>query len=496
MPYSLLKSNSDPVPFTVDDGALNHNSALYLAGANFVGYGQYLNQNFIYLLENFANSTPPSQSAGQTTFVGQLWFDTTTQLLKVNTSTGYKALPAIYINDNSPAANTLRVGDLWFETDNKQFKIWSGTEWLLVGPLYSTSMGRTGAIPEQIVDLNSPTLSYTVTKFYVGGAVVAIMSNQSSAFVPQTNIPGFTVIQPGLNLSSLNGVKFVGTATNADTVGNYPPASFYFVNQDVVTLGNVQGKTSVNAGVSSNISMSVSGTNGNLTARTGHVLNLGVGAIRAATIDETGNVLLSRDPATNLEAATKQYVDTNLLAVESRLLGAGNISTLTGWITANIATANSNVSAVSANAASALNQAIYAANNFTATLAPKANAWISFANISNSSFGSNVTAITQAADNNTTRVATTAYADLAVGVLRAQTIANVNAVSSALGTANTTMYGLALSVGPGLSLSNKSKLVDGLTITILNTSNGYGTRTISSAAPTGGNDGDIWYQVL
>lgn len=33
------------------------------------------------------------------------------------------------------------------------------------------------------------------------------------------------------------------------------------------------------------------------------------------------------------------------------------------------------------------------------------------------------------------------------------------------------------------------------TISIASTSNGYGTRTISTSTPSGGNDGDIWYQV-
>jgi hypothetical protein len=36
--------------------------------------------------------------------------------------------------------------------------------------------------------------------------------------------------------------------------------------------------------------------------------------------------------------------------------------------------------------------------------------------------------------------------------------------------------------------------INSLAVTSLG-SNGFGTRTISNAAPSGGNDGDIWYQV-
>jgi hypothetical protein len=36
--------------------------------------------------------------------------------------------------------------------------------------------------------------------------------------------------------------------------------------------------------------------------------------------------------------------------------------------------------------------------------------------------------------------------------------------------------------------------INGLTTASIGT-NSYGTRTVSSSAPSGGSDGDIWYQV-
>jgi hypothetical protein len=43
---------------------------------------------------------------------------------------------------------------------------------------------------------------------------------------------------------------------------------------------------------------------------------------------------------------------------------------------------------------------------------------------------------------------------------------------------------------------NVSSATGNVTFSIAGASNGYGVRTVSNASPTGGNDGDIWYQVV
>jgi len=58
--------------------------------------------------------------------------------------------------------------------------------------------------------------------------------------------------------------------------------------------------------------------------------------------------------------------------------------------------------------------------------------------------------------------------------------ANASIVNSAIGTANAI---------------NVSSATGNVTFSIAGASNGFGVRTVSNAAPTGGADGDIWYQV-
>lgn len=78
MPYAINKSNGDLL-VTVEDGTADLTStSLALVGRNYAGYGEYLNENMVHMLENFAKSTQPSSP-----LIGQLWYDTTTKLLKV-----------------------------------------------------------------------------------------------------------------------------------------------------------------------------------------------------------------------------------------------------------------------------------------------------------------------------------------------------------------------------------------------------------------------------
>jgi hypothetical protein len=55
--------------------------------------------------------------------------------------------------------------------------------------------------------------------------------------------------------------------------------------------------------------------------------------------------------------------------------------------------------------------------------------------------------------------------------------------------------GITTQVIAGAGLSGGGALSTNITLTIASTSNGYGNRTISTELPSGGSDGDIWYQV-
>lgn len=78
MAYTIVKSDGT-VLTTIADGTINTTStSLGLPGRNYAGYGQTIDTNFVHQIENFADSTPPSNPLR-----GQLWFNTNNSTLYV-----------------------------------------------------------------------------------------------------------------------------------------------------------------------------------------------------------------------------------------------------------------------------------------------------------------------------------------------------------------------------------------------------------------------------
>lgn len=87
MAYTINKT-SGTVLANVADGTIDSSTAdLTLIGKNYSGYGDALNENFVKLLENFSNTTAPSSP-----LAGQLWWDSTNNLLKVYTGSTFKTV--------------------------------------------------------------------------------------------------------------------------------------------------------------------------------------------------------------------------------------------------------------------------------------------------------------------------------------------------------------------------------------------------------------------
>lgn len=78
MPYNITNSRGQLIT-TVANGTINTGSTdLTLIGHNYAFYGEPQNENFVYLLENFAKDTAPLHP-----IPGQLWFNTATNSLSI-----------------------------------------------------------------------------------------------------------------------------------------------------------------------------------------------------------------------------------------------------------------------------------------------------------------------------------------------------------------------------------------------------------------------------
>jgi hypothetical protein len=126
------------------------------------------------------------------------------------------------------------------------------------------------------------------------------------------------------------------------------------------------------------------------------------------------------------------------------------------------------------------------------------------------------TAPTAAVGTNTTQIATTAFVFNATGTIASQnanavaiTGGTISGLSSPLdvasgGTGGNTAAAARSGIGAawssititaGAGLTGGGDLTNNRTLSIASYSNGYGNRYISVDTPTGGSNGDIWYQV-
>jgi len=254
---------------TVPDGTINTTSSMTLVGKNYAGYGQFINDDIIRLLESGSNTTPPGAP-----LTGQLWWDKTDNVLKIYNGTVFKTISAATASATAPSSNS--TGDLWFDTTNQQLNVWTGTTWLLIGPQFTAGQGITGAIPATIVDNSS--VSHYCIELYCGNDIVGIIS-QDAAFTPQNAISGFTTIRPGITLATIVGANvplFQGTATNSQALNGLASTEFMRGDANTSTTGTVSvlNNTGLSVGVNSsfrvtsdntNVQLANQTTNGNIT---------------------------------------------------------------------------------------------------------------------------------------------------------------------------------------------------------------------------------------
>jgi hypothetical protein len=243
---------------TISDGTINTSSAMILVGKNYAGYGEFLDENFIHLLENGSNTTAPAAP-----LTGQLWWDKTNNLLKVYNGSIFKTISAATASASQPASNV--TGDLWYDTTNQQLKVYTGASFLVVGPGYSQAQGTSGAIPETI--LNNVGATRYITSLYVNNVRVAIVYDGAS-FTPEAALlAAFPTIYPGVTLSaSVSGAVFAGSATNAQLLDSLDSSQFMRTDTNTSSTGivRVQNNTGLFVGTANVFNVNTTTTDANI----------------------------------------------------------------------------------------------------------------------------------------------------------------------------------------------------------------------------------------
>ena len=330
---------------TIDTAATN----IKLVGKNFTGYGELMNENLIHMLENFADASEPT-----TPLTGQIWWNSAIGTSTVYDGTQFKAVSSSTVSATTPTGAV--EGDLWWDSTNEQLFVYNGSTWVLVGPSASAGAGQSGAIVEIITDTLAT--DHVVVANYVSDTIISVTSG-SATFTPEVAWtgahPGFTTIEPGVNLiaeGTLAGVRYQGTATNADLLDNLD--SLQFLRSDVADATTAQlsitDDTGLLVGASGDLQLLVNGTVSEVMGRTdGENLRIGSTNVSsqertafihdpdAGTIDFANGVANNQlvnvlDPTAPQHAATKAYIDGQVNESGGGPLFRDGTNTITGSI--------------------------------------------------------------------------------------------------------------------------------------------------------------------
>ncbi len=174
MPYTIDYTDPGKSPIVVNDGVVDTSTSINLIGKNYSRFGEILNENMLQLLENFANSTAPSNPTE-----GQLWYDTT----------------------------------------NSQLMLYDG-QWYPIG----APAGGTRIEYRQRLDTLG--VYHWTIETLVDNNIVSIIVDDTTAWTPAATeyledgvtalSTQFNVIQAGINMNSTTNYKFRGIATSAE----------------------------------------------------------------------------------------------------------------------------------------------------------------------------------------------------------------------------------------------------------------------------------------
>ena len=234
MPYQLNRYNRTSLTVVQDGNTDSNSSSLTFVGKNFAGYGGIQNENFLYLLENFANSSPPSNP-----LIGQVWYDSINRKLRFYDTSynGGSPEPFTYAKWRNVGAEIgsvqptgLTVGDFWFDTSTNQLKAYVGgaTPFALIGPQAVSSFAQTNLESVSVKDNTQAQTLHAIVKAVVGGTTIFVISKDEFSLNSTESLysEGFNFISQGLTLvnssagNTTSDHKFWGTAKNSDKLGN------------------------------------------------------------------------------------------------------------------------------------------------------------------------------------------------------------------------------------------------------------------------------------
>lgn len=556
MSYIINNSRGNVIA-VIADGTVNTTATdLSLVGRGLTDYGTYENENYVYLLENFANSTAPLQP-----ILGQLWYNSTTDTISAYSSANtwvslatqdyvqaQKISPSFSGVPTAPTAapgtaNT-QIATTAFVSNSPQFTgvptaptaaPGTNSTQIATTAYVSTSPQFTGTPLAPTAAPGTSTTQIATTAFVTSSPqfagiptapTAALGTNTTqlatTAFVQNirndtvlTGTPVAPTATPGTNTTQLATTSFVqGEKASPVFTGVplAPTASLSTSNTQIATTRFVTDWTNALPTMSQQNSNAVAITGGTITGITPlAVAEGGTGGSTAAQARSglqlgniatmnTSNVAFTGGTIDNIVITGGNVSGLNVpLAVVSGGTGASTASGARSSLgIGTIGTQNASNVAITGGTISGLATPLAIVSGGTGAIT---------AGAARTSLGLGTMATQDASAVGITggTIASLALLSADNVFLTSGTITGITDIAVAdggTGASDPTNARLNLgaahsgtNVIAGAGLTGGGALVSDVTLSIATNSNGYGTRYVSTGTPTGGNNGDIWYQI-
>jgi hypothetical protein len=232
MTYSV-KNSALTTTYTVNDNTENTTStSLIFIGKNYTGYGLALNENFLYLLENFSNT------AGM-----------------------YPANPV--------------PGQLFWDNTNKYMHVYDGAAWKVIyGPLNNLTVNTSisaSTVSAGVIG-NTGAQIYGANIAITGNAIIQnglALNSNASLVTDQTTASLFNATATTLNIGGAATTVSIGAGTGRTTINNDAAADNFYATGGGQHVGYLTGAIGANTANSGAFTTVI--TSSNITAQTANV---------------------------------------------------------------------------------------------------------------------------------------------------------------------------------------------------------------------------------
>lgn len=230
MAYTIVKSDGT-VLTTIPDGTINTTStSIGLPGRNYAGYGQTLDTNFVHQLENFADTTPPSNPLR-----GQLWYNTNNSTLYVCPTDGEANALAWLALTSTSSGGTTTFGALTV-TGNVQANNLAAT---------NNVTGNAGSFNYLTVSANANIADGNLTTANIGTLRTTTITTGANSTAG--TITGTWTSNGGLSGNAIiitNGNLFIGNSAGANLYG-VRTDKYMYANGDPISFAGTYSNSNV-----------------------------------------------------------------------------------------------------------------------------------------------------------------------------------------------------------------------------------------------------------